>query len=262
MRSFVPLLFVAALEPLCATCCDDAPPAVVRRIGGDNPWATALTIRDSGRPGPTVVVVGGVHGNESAGILAADQVAKWQPERGRLIVLARANREAIARGKRLGPGTEHRDLNRNFPSAAEPTPRGELAAAIWKELVELEPDWLVDLHEGVDYRAGNSRSVGNSVIVHPSEHGERVAKRLITAVNLGIQDEERRFKLLRYPKHGTLARAAAEHLGCGAMILETTRKGATSERVEQHLLLVRRLLEEVESLDAPEPSSSAAGSCR
>jgi hypothetical protein len=37
-------------------------------------WQTEGCIADSGKPGPTALILGGVHGNEPAGALAAAQV--------------------------------------------------------------------------------------------------------------------------------------------------------------------------------------------
>jgi predicted deacylase len=64
------------------------------------------------RPGPTLVVVGGLHGNETAGIIALQRIlaALWSREAhlsGELLAL-RGNRRALARNRRF----LRRDLNR------------------------------------------------------------------------------------------------------------------------------------------------------
>lgn len=64
------------------------------------------------RPGPTLIVVGGLHGNEPAGVVALQRVlaALWSREAhlaGDLVAL-RGNRRALAQGRRF----VHRDLNR------------------------------------------------------------------------------------------------------------------------------------------------------
>ncbi|HSE43967.1 MAG TPA: hypothetical protein VLA89_01425, partial [Gemmatimonadales bacterium] len=60
------------------------------------PWETPLTVANSGVPGPVMMVLGGVHGNEPGGWTAADGVATWRPAAGCLLVLPRANRQAIS----------------------------------------------------------------------------------------------------------------------------------------------------------------------
>lgn len=73
-----------------------------------------LGVWDCGRPGPTLLVLAGIHGNEPAGVLAAQRVLGELQERelpvvGRLVVLA-GNLQALGRGKRY----LRRDLNRGW----------------------------------------------------------------------------------------------------------------------------------------------------
>lgn len=73
---------------------------------------------DGGRPGPTVLVMAGVHGNEPAGVRACERVlaalaAADAPVRGRVIALA-GNVPALAAGQRY----LQRDLNRGWGAAA------------------------------------------------------------------------------------------------------------------------------------------------
>ena len=93
-------------------------------------FATEYFVQDSGTPGPTVMIVGGVHGNEPAGANAADVIRQWPVTKGRLVVVPRANVPALAANKRLIPNldTNLSNLNRNYPRAGmDEGPRGELA---------------------------------------------------------------------------------------------------------------------------------------
>ena len=66
------------------------------------PFETRWYVYESGLPGPTVVVTGGIHGNEPAGARAARQIADWTVSRGRLVVLPRCNEPALeARTRRM-----------------------------------------------------------------------------------------------------------------------------------------------------------------
>jgi hypothetical protein len=107
----------------------------------DTEYATPVHVIDSGYPGPTAVVVGGIHGDERAGYGTAEHVARTQPLGGKLVVIPRANRPAIEIGARY---TDDGDLNRQFPTGEEPTT--VLARAIWDELAAHDPDVVVDLH--------------------------------------------------------------------------------------------------------------------
>ena len=45
--------------------------------------------------GPTILITGGMHGNEPAGVAAADAIASWTVRRGRLVVAPRMNLSLI-----------------------------------------------------------------------------------------------------------------------------------------------------------------------
>ncbi len=68
----------------------------------------------TGKSGPTVIITGGIHGNEPAGVFALQRVfkileTKKTPLKGRLIGIS-GNRGALAQGKRF----QGRDLNRKW----------------------------------------------------------------------------------------------------------------------------------------------------
>lgn len=206
-------------------------------------YETRLYIIDSGVPGPTVWVTGGIHGSETAGWRAAEQVTRWRPRRGRLIVLPRAYEPAIDQNRRYARGES--DLNRAFPiRGSGETPDNPLARAIWDAVRRHRPDVLVDLHEALSNRNTNPDSVGQTLIAMPSlaPLGQRVLDRL--------NREERisstwRFTLLRYPVQGSLARAAGDLLGIPSGIFETSRQLPLETRIRYQLRFVEILLEEL-----------------
>lgn len=211
-----------------------------------------VTVIDSGVKGPTVLVVAGIHGNETAGIEAARRIAGWRILWGRLVIIAEANRAAIAAQKRLIPGVdkERADLNRNFhvdESGCHPV--GDIAAGLWRIVNEQSPNWLIDLHESINFRRINPETVGNTIIVCPNKDTVPLAKKLLEEVNSTITDESKKFLMLEWPAKGSLTRAAAETLKANAMIIETTRREPFDTRVEQHCLLVRKLLSELGMLE-------------
>ncbi|MFW6161963.1 MAG: BPL-N domain-containing protein [Planctomycetota bacterium] len=210
-------------------------------------WATPYYVRESGEPGPTVMIVGGVHGNEPAGAVAARHILNWPLTRGRLVVVPRANEPSLRAGKRRLPTEEHRDLNRNFPRRQDEAPRGDLAAALWRLVRETGPDWLLDLHEGFGFRKTNRKTTGSTIISVRDPETVAAARRMLDAVNATVTDEDRKHLLLRGPAVGSLARAAAERLGARAMILESTyRHLPLSLRARHHRLKVHRLLTDLE----------------
>ncbi len=115
-------------------------------------WATPLVITHSGVEGARLMVLGGVHGNESGGGLAAEEIAGWKPRAGSLLVAPRANVLATRAFVRTLP--ELGDLNRLYPGAADsPLPMARMAAAIVSAAREFEVDLLLDLHESWGFYA-------------------------------------------------------------------------------------------------------------
>ncbi len=235
---------------LLALCLALASAALAGEPGGvvaaGTKWATPYYVQDSGRAGPTVMVVGGVHGNEPAGAVAARQVRHWPLVRGKMVVVPRANELSLRAGKRLLPTEADRDLNRCFPRAEGEAPRGELATALWRLVADVRPDWLLDLHEGFGFRKTNQKTTGSSVITTLGPGMREQAQRMLDAVNATVADEDRKHVLLRNPAVGSLARSAADRLGARAMILETTYRGPPlSLRARQHRLKVHCVLTEL-----------------
>ncbi|MEM1296740.1 MAG: succinylglutamate desuccinylase/aspartoacylase family protein, partial [Verrucomicrobiota bacterium] len=152
------------------------------KIAPGTDWETDYHIIDSGVRGATVLIIGGMHGNEPAGSRVAEQIRHWPIVSGRMVVIPRANMLALEANTRLTPGQPEEDgnLNRNFPQTEvgeefRTAPRGELAAALWGFAMKVRPDWTIDIHEGFDFHRshnpseGKKKSVGSSVIYQGSE---------------------------------------------------------------------------------------------
>lgn len=148
-------------SPSSPTSLNPVPPPMVpapERILGE--WRQAAD--DAADPGPTLIVIAGVHGNEPAGVHAARrvlaQLARAKPAfRGRFVAVT-GNRQALASGKRF----IDRDLNRHWSAANLASARervaGGVASAEDREQVELAavldpvleaakgPVFIVDCH--------------------------------------------------------------------------------------------------------------------
>ena len=225
-------------------------------LGQGTPFETAWFDCRGEEDGPTILITAGMHGNEPAGVAAADAIANWSVGRGRLVVVPRMNQPALKAGQRLIPGLAEPEgnLNRHFPIGGEVT--DGVAADLWNLFDAVRPDWVLDIHEGFAFRRINSDSVGSSVISCSDERSILLAKEMIAAVDETIEEQERKFTLLKNPIPGSFARAAWENAGVPSMILETTfgrfpqadgesRRYSISYRARQHRVMVHAFLTEL-----------------
>lgn len=117
----------------------------------DAGWANLLipiTVVN-GAPGPTLLAMGGNHGDEFEGPVALMELAHTlQPEglRGRAIIIPGLNLPALRAGTRLSP-IDGRNLNRSFPGQYNDTVTGLIAHYVSSVLFPLA-DAVMDLHSG------------------------------------------------------------------------------------------------------------------
>lgn len=201
-------------------------------IGQGEDWETTYWIVDSGVEGPTVMVVGGLHGDEPAVLLAGERLVEAVGDlaRGRVILLPKANVPAITAKKRL-VGT---DLNRAFPQDPSDAFESPLAEAIWQLVREYQPEWLIDLHDE------SSDLTGQTVTHHPAQQeaawAARAMAEALTAQDsdgqAAGQDSDAAFTPASGLAEGSLAHAAAEQLDVRALALETHRRFSLTQRAE------------------------------
>jgi predicted deacylase len=123
---------------------------VVRRLGEPPAErAVGVTVHEAGdaRLGPTVVVLGGVHGDEGQGVrgcLALLDTVAGIDLRGRLLVVPVAHEAAVAATLRTSP-IDGLDLARCFPGDASGRPTERLAHLLETEVL-MAGDLVIDLH--------------------------------------------------------------------------------------------------------------------
>lgn len=243
------------LHPLLSSLCF-AQSHETGLLGKGKSWQTPFYVNDSAVEGPTVVITGGIHGNEPAASRAADQICHWPIVCGKLIVLPKANTAGLKQNTRYIPEVpaKRKDLNRNFPSPGiADEPRGEIATALWNFVVAQDPDWLFDLHEGYEFhishrpKEGKQKSVGSSIIYDRNQGIDLLVERMLIAANGKVTDPDRRFVPLgRGPKKTTLASAAIHALNAKAMILETTfQHQRLPIRTRQHRVMMSVALKQL-----------------
>lgn len=141
-------------------------------------YETTVYVLESAAAGPTAVVLGGVHGNETGGVNAAHVATEYTVGRGTVVVLPETNRPAVEAGSRQGPDG---DLNRQFPVGEGPT--SELANAVWDLLREHEPDAVIDMHSSKGVYQLHDVGVGQVVFPHGGHRAITDARAVTERVN-------------------------------------------------------------------------------
>lgn len=196
-------------------------------------------VYDAPASGPTTVVVGGVHGDEAAGYQAADRIAEWAVERGKLVVVPRANPAAIENDERpWGTG----DLDRQFPSDGGDC-LSTHSRAIWAELERHDPDLVFDLHTSRGIYESGDGGVGQAMFPTPSarSHGEQTVSALNDQFDLSGGMRYRPGSTLDADRDMLMHRVSGV-LDCPGYICETTRKADISEQVAWHLYTVEHAM--------------------
>ncbi|MXV64115.1 PKD domain-containing protein [Natronorubrum sp. JWXQ-INN-674] len=195
--------------------------------------------------GPTVVVVGGVHGNEVAGYVAANEIADWTIDAGTLVTIPEANAVAVERGTRTDD--EGVDLNRQFPEGDDP--ETALARAIWDVVSEYDPDVVVDLHESTGIYAGDPVDGVGQAVFHSEgdDAAETAADATEYATQNYVDEPEYAFQTGSFsgPENdpqGLLVHKAARELGADAFLVETLSTDVDLEtRVQWQTVLTEQL---------------------
>lgn len=158
--------------------------------------------------GKTLMLIGGIQGNEPGGFLSADLYADMSLEKGNLIVVPRANFYSIILNQR-GP---HGDMNRKFTHEDNGISMEDKIVTILKKLIS-ESDYLLNLHDGSGYyhptyinKWRNPKRFGQAIIADCKEFhipgtdrtiplGE-MAKKVLEGVNPHINNDLYKFRFM------------------------------------------------------------------
>jgi len=152
-------------------------------------------------PGKTLLIIGGIQGDEPGGFLAADFYADFLLEKGNLIVVPRANFPSILRKERQ----INQDMNRKFLDDNISNYEARVVNVL-KELI-CESDCFINLHEGSGVfsknweskdkspkRFGQSVIADDSILKRPGSNEivnlEKMAEKVIEKINRHIKNKE------------------------------------------------------------------------
>lgn len=195
--------------------------------------------------GPTIYIVAGVHGDETAGWRAGNLLKEASLKAGTIYILSPANAYGAAQNRRRTE--DGRDLNRSFPGNSEGWGAEGIAASIYADIRDKQPELVLDLHEAVakedDYAAlgANYDALGNSLICQSLDGiGELVLDALLASETGELCSGP--LTLYGSPPTGSLNRTVTEELDIPVITVETLRTEPLAQRVQNQLELVEFVL--------------------
>lgn len=238
---FACMLSAVIIEPVNAnnSAANDMKQTVLQLLAGAE-YETEAYIYEANAQGPAVMVVGGIHGNEPAGAMAAEMVKKVALQKGTLIVVPRANKLALKKNVRTLP--EITDINRAYPGRPDGNPAERIAFAISSLMQKYQVSMVVDLHEGRNFHYFDKTSVGQTVIHGFDDKSAFLALDSINLINQQLPEKHKKFTFLSSPTRGSTAYYASTELNIPAFTIETSVKQPIDHRVNQHVTIVKFLL--------------------
>lgn len=164
---------------------------------------TPLYIYGTGQAGPIVMVLGGVHGNEPGGWLAAERVVeRVRPASGALLVAPRLNKLAVNLFERTTESLG--DLNRLYPGKPDsPLPMERMAFEIVETLREFRASVVVDMHESWafyrDRPQNGTAYLGQTVATAPQEPAITLGRTVVDQVNQRVLAPREEFSFREFP---------------------------------------------------------------
>ncbi len=206
-------------------------------------YQTVAYIISSNQEGPTVMIMSGVHGNELAGIEATKELLEnLEPNKGTVIVIPEVNIEACKKGVRILPSEE--DLNRIYPG--DPASQGihKLAGEIFEIIQENEIDFLLDLHESIEFYQKNSSHYGQTIILDSDNNEilQEISNYLIKRLNQEVILPENKFEVISEPIKGSSTYEALHQYNILGITFETCTKIELKKRVAFHYHCIQSIL--------------------
>lgn len=216
--------------------------------------------------GPTVMLLGGIHGDERGAYLSADHFADLSVKKGTLIVVPRANFNSVVQHRRSPNG----DMNRKFSNNDSRDPDAAVVD-ILKSLIA-ESDFLITMHDGSGFyrpeyesEQANPKRYGQCIIADSDSFSHapsgrevnlrQTAERVLEKVNPEIDTTLYKFRFFNmrtaeadspHQEHRLSATYyALTRFGIPAFCVEVSKDLPSLDlKVRQHNLLVSAFLEQ------------------
>lgn len=202
-----------------------------RLIAPEYPDSPELWQLDSGKDGAVILIIAGVHGDEVSGIRLCEELAELPLESGKLFWIPAANTYGAENNRRKT--RDDRDLNRNFPGDPDSNSTKQLAAAITRQILEIQPNLILDLHEATAWEDGWD-NLGNSVIFADLDP--------VADLIFAMMDLENVPNFFSSPPTGSLNAYFSLECGIPVLTLEASRSDSLEARIEFHRQMMQFIL--------------------
>lgn len=217
--------------------------------------------------GPTLMIIGGIQGDEPGSYISADMYADARLKKGNLIVVPRANFLSIVENRRQ----VNQDMNRRFDKTKKEIEEDKVVA-ILKKLID-SSDFLLNLHEGSGFYnpkniddMNNPNRFGQSIIADADSYDSSkcncelrlkdMAEKVIEIVNRKIDNPSYKF---RFNNHNTGSKNTAHPdqkgsatyyalytVGIPAFGIETSKNIEDIElKVNMHTMIINEFMKQL-----------------
>jgi len=198
--------------------------ASVEYICSETDYRTPAYIIKTDYREPTIMIVAGTHGNEKAGIKAAEYLKdNIKIKKGTLIIIPRANILACEKAVRNFPPDVN--LNRVYPGNLQGNSVEKLAYEIFNLMKKYDIGLLLDLHESIEFYKKNPKNYGQTLVIDTNDdYLNKLSSFIVEEMNEDIVENSNRYQVLLDPIKGSTAYCARHQLGIPALTLGTCRK--------------------------------------
>ena len=214
----------------------------IEYICAETDYETPVYIITTDCKEPMIMIVAGTHGNEKAGIKAAEYLKEnIEIEKGTLIIIPKANILACEENVRCFP--PEINLNRVYPGNTQGNSVEKLAYEIFNLMKRYDIGLLVDLHESIEFYRKNPKNYGQTIVIDSDDdYLFELSSFLVEEMNKGIIEDGNKYQVLVDPIKGSTAYCAYYQLGIPALTFETCRKLPLSFRIEEQIKFVKIIL--------------------
>ena len=210
-------------------------------------YATEVYTFESSIEGPTIMIVGGIHGDEVAGWKVALDLIERDDFTGKVIIIPRANYLATTLVSRypgqdnngLYDGIIYSDLNRIFPGKIDGTMTELIAHAIIQEVEKYQPDYIVDLHESKRSYASKISPLIGDEIIYGNSKSTFLAYDMVDLFNKQYLEEgDTKFAVDNSAPEGSFNNYCGNNYEAIVFTIETNRQLSLSKRITQQNQLI------------------------